>query len=59
MGCMVYHIHLDKNIFSILFQKGSICGSLLSILSDSDCIHIYVNKLFEILQTAMGWPLFL
>jgi hypothetical protein len=22
MGCMVDHIHLDKNTFSILFQKG-------------------------------------
>jgi hypothetical protein len=24
MGCMVDHIHLDKNTFSILFQKGTI-----------------------------------
>jgi hypothetical protein len=32
MGCMVDHIHLDNNTFSILFQKGTICGSLLSIL---------------------------
>jgi hypothetical protein len=29
MGCMVDLIHLDKNTFSILFQKRTICGSLL------------------------------
>jgi hypothetical protein len=45
MGCMVDHIHLDKNTFSILFQKGTICGSLLIIVFDSDCVHIYVSKL--------------
>jgi hypothetical protein len=45
MGCMVDHIHLDKNIFSILFQKGTICSSLLIIVFDSDCVHIYVNNL--------------
>jgi hypothetical protein len=44
MGCMVEHIHLDKNTFNILFQKGTICGSLSIILCDSDCVHIYVNK---------------
>jgi hypothetical protein len=32
MGCMVDHIYLDKNTFSILLQKGTICGSLLIIL---------------------------
>jgi hypothetical protein len=32
MGCMVDHIHLDKNTFRILFQKGTTCGSLLIIL---------------------------
>jgi hypothetical protein len=32
MGCMVDHIHLDKNTFNILFQKGTICSSLLLIL---------------------------
>jgi hypothetical protein len=32
MGCMADHIHLDKNTFSILFQKGTICSSLLIIL---------------------------
>jgi hypothetical protein len=31
MGCMVDHIHLDKNTFNILFQKGTICNSLLII----------------------------
>jgi hypothetical protein len=45
MGCMVHHIHLDKNTFSILFQKGTICGSLLNILFDSDYVYIYINKL--------------
>jgi hypothetical protein len=45
MGCMVDHIHLDKNTFNILFQKGTICGSLLFILFDSDCVHIYGIKL--------------
>jgi hypothetical protein len=45
MGCMVDHIHLDKNTFSILFQKGTICSSLLIILFDIDCVHVYVNNL--------------
>jgi hypothetical protein len=31
-GVLVGHIHLDKNTFSILFQKGTICDSLLDIL---------------------------
>jgi hypothetical protein len=44
-GCMVDHIHLDKNTFNILFQKGTICDSLLFIIFDSDCVHIYVNNL--------------
>jgi hypothetical protein len=47
MGCKVDHIHLAKNTFSILFQKGTICGSLLIILFDSDYVHIYVNKLIK------------
>jgi hypothetical protein len=29
MGCVIDYIHLDKNTFSMLFQKGTICGSLL------------------------------
>jgi hypothetical protein len=45
MGCKVDHIHLDKNTFSIIFQKGAICGVLLIILFDSDCVHIYINNL--------------
>jgi hypothetical protein len=45
MGCMVDHIHLDKNTFNILFQKGTICGSLLFILFDGDGVHIYESKL--------------
>jgi hypothetical protein len=31
-GVLVGHIHLDKNAFSILFQNGTICSSLLDIL---------------------------
>jgi uncharacterized membrane protein (GlpM family) len=45
MWCMVDHIHLDKNTFSILFQKWTICHSLLIIIFDSNCVHIDVNKL--------------
>jgi hypothetical protein len=41
MGCMVDHIHLDKNTFNKLFQKETVCSSLLIILFDSDCVHIY------------------
>jgi hypothetical protein len=44
-GALVGHIHLDKNTFSILFQKGTICNFLLKILFDSDCVHIYANNL--------------
>jgi hypothetical protein len=44
-GVLVGHIHLDKNIFSILFYKGTICNSLLFILFDGDCVHIYVHNL--------------
>jgi hypothetical protein len=44
MGCMVDHIHLDKNTFSILFQKGTICSSLLFIPFYNDYVHIYGNK---------------
>jgi hypothetical protein len=43
-GVFVGHIHLDKNIFSILFHKGVICNSLLIILFDDDCVHINVNN---------------
>jgi hypothetical protein len=57
MGCMVDHFHPDKDTFSILFQKGTICGSLLFIPFDSDCVHTYVNNLIEILQTVRGWSL--
>jgi hypothetical protein len=48
MGCMVDHNHLDKNTFSILLQKGTICGYLLFNVSNSECVHIYVNKLIKI-----------
>jgi hypothetical protein len=47
MGCMVDHIHLDNSTFSILSNKGIICGALLIILFDSDCVHIYVNYEFN------------
>jgi hypothetical protein len=45
MGVLVGHIHLDKNTFGILFQKGTICNSLLDILFDGDRVHIYVINL--------------
>jgi hypothetical protein len=48
MGALVGYIHLDKNTFSILFQKGTICNSLLDILFDGDCVHIYVTNLIHI-----------
>jgi hypothetical protein len=44
-GVFVGHIHLDKVTFSILFRKGTRCSSLLIILFDGDCVHIYVNNL--------------
>jgi hypothetical protein len=43
-GVFVGHIHLDKNTFTILFHKGTICNSLLVILFYGDCVHIYVNN---------------
>jgi hypothetical protein len=49
-GVFVGHIHLDKNTFSILFRKGTICSSLLDILFDSDYVHIYVNNLIYLHQ---------
>jgi hypothetical protein len=45
MGALVGHIHLGKNTFNILFQKETICSSLLNILFDSDRVHIYVSNL--------------
>jgi hypothetical protein len=44
---MVDHIHLDKNTFSILFQKGTVCGSLLFNLFNGDCVHIYLKNSFK------------
>jgi hypothetical protein len=44
MGRMVDHIHLDRNTFNILFQKGTICSSLVFDLFTSDCVHIYLNQ---------------
>jgi hypothetical protein len=35
MGCMVDHIHLDKNNMQLFINYSF----------DSDCVHIYVNKL--------------
>jgi hypothetical protein len=52
-GVFVGHIHLDKETFSILFQKGTIYNSLLFILFDGDCVHIYVNNLILIPSTAV------
>jgi hypothetical protein len=53
-GVLVGHIHLDKNTFSILFQKETICDSLLDILFDGDCVHIYVNIFNLNSQTVVG-----
>jgi hypothetical protein len=41
---MVDHFQLDKNTFSILFQKGTLGSSLLIILFDSDYVHIHVKN---------------
>jgi hypothetical protein len=43
-GALFGHIHLDKNTFSILFQKGTICSSLLNILLIVT-VYIYVSNL--------------
>jgi hypothetical protein len=60
IGALVEHIHLDKNTFSILFQKGTICSSLLNILSDSYGVHIYVTNLILLhKQQWVGIYLFL
>jgi hypothetical protein len=45
MRCMVDHIHLDKNTFNILFQRGTICDTLLFNVFNGDYVHINVNKL--------------
>jgi hypothetical protein len=45
MGCMVGHIHLDRKYIQHTLPNGSICGSLLITLFDSDCVNIYLNKL--------------
>jgi hypothetical protein len=45
MGCMVDHIYQDKKYIQHTLPKGTICDSLLFILFDSDCVHIYVNNL--------------
>jgi hypothetical protein len=41
---LVGHIHLDTKYIQPTLPKGTICSSLLIILSDSDCVHIYVNN---------------
>jgi hypothetical protein len=51
-GVFVGHIHLDKNTFSILFHKRTICNSLLIILFDGDCVHIYVNNSTQVHQSS-------
>jgi hypothetical protein len=42
---MVGHIHLDKHTFGIFFLKVTTHGVLLLIPFNSDCVHIYINKL--------------
>jgi hypothetical protein len=54
MGCMVDHIHLIKIHSAYSSDKGTICGSLLIIIFNSECVHIYVNKLIKISQTIRG-----
>jgi hypothetical protein len=44
---MVDHINLDNNYIQHTLPKGTISGSLLITLYDSDCVHIYVNKLIK------------
>jgi hypothetical protein len=45
MGVLVGHIHLDKKYIQHTLSKGTIYNSLLIILFDSDCVHIYVSNL--------------
>jgi hypothetical protein len=42
---LVGHIHLDKEYIQHTLPKGTIYSSLLNILFDSDCVHIYVTNL--------------
>jgi hypothetical protein len=48
LRCMVDHIHLDNKYIQRTLPKRNNMryGSLLIILFDSDCVHIYLNKLF-------------
>jgi hypothetical protein len=48
MGAWLTTFTKIRNTFSILFQKGTICGSLLFTLLDSDCVHLYVNNLIQL-----------
>jgi hypothetical protein len=45
MGLMGDHIHLDKHTFDHSSYKGTICNALLTILFNTDYVHIYINKL--------------
>jgi hypothetical protein len=44
MGCMVDHIHLDKDTFNILFLQRRICDALIARLLNRGCVHI-IEKL--------------
>jgi hypothetical protein len=57
-GAFVGHIHLDKNTFSILFHKRTICSSLLIILFDGDCVHLNVNN-FNLTSTQQWVGIFI
>jgi hypothetical protein len=48
MGAWLTSFTKIRNTLSILFQKGTICGSLLFTLLDSDCVHLYVNNLIQL-----------
>jgi hypothetical protein len=45
MRCMVDHIHLDKKYIQHTLPKRNNMQLFINFSSDSDCVHIYVNKL--------------
>jgi hypothetical protein len=45
MGCMVDHIHLDKEYIQHTLPKRNNIRFIINYFFDSDCVHIYLNKL--------------
>jgi hypothetical protein len=45
MGCMVEHIHLDKKYIQHTLPKRNNMQLFINYSFDSDCVHIYENKL--------------